>query len=264
MPRVVKIGGAVGNEVGPLLDELARERDVVLVHGGSEEIDRLGNELHRPPEYYTSPSGVVSRRSTAAHLEVVTWALAGGVQTRLVAGLNGRGARAVGLTGADGPLVVARRKTGIRAVVDGRTIAVSDDLSGSIEATHAGLLELLLGAGYLPVVGPPAIAHDGQLLNVDADQVAASIAGALHASELVLLTNVPGLLRDPTDPASRIPSVPRGHLESVMPFAKGRMRKKLQAAGDALGAGVGRVVIAPSSGPSPFARALLGEGTVLQ
>ncbi|HZY71030.1 MAG TPA: [LysW]-aminoadipate kinase [Thermoplasmata archaeon] len=264
MTRVVKVGGAVGNEVGPLLDELALERDVVLVHGGSEEIDRLGTELHRPPEYYTSPSGVVSRRSTAANLEVVTWALAGGVQTRLVAGLNARGARAVGLSGADGSLLVARRKTGIRAVVEGRTIALADDLSGAVVETRTGVLELLLGGGYLPVVGPPAVGRDGELLNVDADQVAAAVAAGLHASELVLLTNVPGLLRDPADPTSRIPEVPHESLESVLPLAKGRMRKKLHAARDALGAGVGRVVIAPSAGPSPLARALAGEGTVLR
>lgn len=261
--RVVKVGGALGNAVGPLLDELAGMRDVVLVHGGSDAIDRLGAELGRPAEYYTSPSGVTSRRSTAAHLEVVTWALAGEVQTRLVAGLASRGVRAIGLSGADGSMLVARRKTGARAVVNGRTVALADDLSGTIEATNVGLLTLLLRAGYLPVVGPPAIGADGQLLNVDADQVAGALAGALHASELVLLTNVPGLLRDPSDPTSRIPAVARDQLATVLPLARGRMRKKLHAARDALGAGVGRVVIAPSAGPSPCARALSGEGTVL-
>src|SRR5271170_2069710 len=134
MTIVVKVGGAAGNALDPALDELAHRSDYVLVHGGSEEVDRLGAALGRPAEYYTSPSGVVSRKSTPAHLEVVTWALAGAVQTRLVSGLAARGRTAVGLSGVDGGLLRARQKQGARAQVEGRVLRVEDDRSGILES----------------------------------------------------------------------------------------------------------------------------------
>ncbi|HTT73287.1 MAG TPA: [LysW]-aminoadipate kinase [Thermoplasmata archaeon] len=264
MTLVVKVGGAAGNELQPVLEELAHRTDYVLVHGGSSEVDRLGAALGRPAQYYTSPSGVVSRKSDPDHLEVLVLALPGAVQTEIVARLTGLGVRAVGLSGVDGGLLTARRKEGARAVEDGRVVVLRDDRSGSIEHVRADLLRLLLDAGWVPVVGPPAVTPQGEVVNVDADRAAAAVAGALGAETLVLLTNVPGLLRNKDDPATRIPHVARTEIESVVPLAAGRMRKKVLAARDALEAGVGRVVIAGSSGPEPVARALRGEGTVFE
>ncbi len=262
MTIVVKVGGAAGNAVAPVLENLARRTDWVLVHGGSDEVDRLGESLGRPSEYYTSPSGVVSRKSDPAHLEVLVMALAGTVQTRLVAALAGLGVRAVGLSGVDGGLLTARRKEGSRAVVDGRVTVVKDDRSGTIERVGADLLRLLLNAGLAPVVGPPAVTATGEVVNVDADRAASSIAVDLRAEALLLLTNVPGLLRDPKDPATLIERVPRDGVDAVLPFAAGRMRKKVLAARDALVGAVPRVVIGSSSGPDPVDRALNGAGTV--
>ena len=264
MTLVVKVGGAAGNSLAPVLSDLASRKDYVLVHGGSKEVDRLGAALGQPAEYYTSPSGVVSRRSDPAHLAVVVLALAGKVQTEIVTEFARRGTRAVGLSGVDDRLLLARRKEGARAVVDGHTVRVADDLSGTVERVNVGLLRLLLDAGIVPVVGPPAVTADGEVVNVDADRVAARVAVALGAEALLLLTNVPGLLRDPEDPASRIPHVGRDELEQVLPVARGRMRKKLLAARDALAGGVPRVVIATSGGTAPVESALRGEGTVVE
>ena len=262
MTFVVKIGGAAGNLLDPVLTDLAARTDYVLVHGGSERVDRLGEALGRPSEYLTSPSGVVSRRSDAAHLEVVVMALSGTVQTELVAGFARRGVRAVGLSGADGGLLTARRKEGTRAVVDGRVLRVTDDLSGTIDRVNVDLLRAVQRLGAIPVVGPPAITPEGEVVNVDADRVAAEIAVAVGADDLLLLTNVPGLLRDRSDPTSVIPSVARDRIEDALAVAQGRMRKKVLAARDALSGGVGRVVIAPSERPAPVTAALAGEGTV--
>ncbi len=263
MTIVVKVGGAVGNALVPVLADLVGRSDVVLVHGGSSEVDRIGAAMGRPAEYYTSPSGVVSRRSDPAHLEVVVLALAGSVQTGIVAELAKLGVRAVGLSGVDDRLLLARRKEGARAVVGGRTVHLTDDRSGTVEHVNDGLLRILLEAGILPVVGPPAVTEEGEVVNVDADRAAASIAVALRADTLVLLTNVPGLLKDPEDPSSLIAHVHRDEIESVLPLAKGRMRKKLLAAREALTGGVARVVIAPSGVASPVGRALEGHGTVV-
>ena len=263
MTIVVKVGGATGNAAEPVLADLASRADYVLVHGGSDAVDRLGAALGKPAQYYTSPSGVVSRRSDAAHLETVVLALAGKVQTDLVAALARRGVRALGLSGVDASLLVAKRKVGARAVIDDRVVHLTDDLSGTVERVDAALLRTLLSAGIVPVVGPPAITTNGEVVNVDADGVAAAVAGALGATALVLLTNVPGVLRDKGDPSSLIPRIRPEEIDSILPLAHGRMRKKLIAARDAVRAGVPRVVIAPSNVERPVERALSGGGTVI-
>jgi len=263
MTIVVKVGGAAGNSFDRVVSDLAPRADYALVHGGSAEVDRLGLALGRPSEYYTSPSGVVSRRSTPAHVEVLTLAMAGRIQTDLVARLGAAGVRAVGLSGVDGRLLLAKRKRGARAVVDGRVMLLADDLSGTIERVGVDLLRLLLGSGFVPVVGPPAVTEEGEIVNVDADRAAAAVAGALHAEALVLLTNVPGLLARPDDLGSTIPRVARDEIDSVLPIAAGRMKKKLLAARDALDAGVARVVLAPSNVDRPVDAALRGRGTVV-
>lgn len=264
MTIVVKIGGAEGNEAASVLADLAHRSDYVLVHGGSGEIDRLGEELGRPSKYYTSPSGVVSRYTDAARLDVVVMAMSGRIQTELVRALGSLGVRAVGLSGVDAGLLTGRRKEASRAIEDGRVIHVKDDRSGTVEEVRVELLRVLLGAGYVPVVGPPAVSREGELLNVDADRVAAQIAVALHAEALVLLTNVSGVLRDREDPRSRFDRVSRDSVDSMMPFAQGRMRKKVLAAHEAAKGGVARVIIASSAGAEPIARALAGDGTVIE
>ncbi len=220
--------------------------------------------MGRPPVHYTSPSGVVSRRCDPDQMEIVTLALAGKVQTELVAGLAGRGRRAIGLSGVDGGLLLARRRTGARAVVDGKVLHLTDDRSGTVERVDAPLVRSILGLGLAPVVGPPAITPEGLVVNVDADAVAAAVAGAIGAEALLLLTNVPGLLRSTDDPASLVRQVPRSGFAEAMGMARGRMRKKLLAAREALDRGVARVVIASSQREHPVERALAGEGTVLQ
>jgi len=262
MTTVVKVGGAAGNSIAGVLDDLVGRHDYVLVHGGSERVDRLVAALGRPAEYYTSPTGVVSRRSDSAHLEAVVLGLSGAVQTELVAALLTRGVRAIGLSGVDAGLLRARRKDGVREVVDGKVLRVRDDWSGTIEHVDAALLRSLLALGLVPVVGPPAVTERGEVVNVDADRVAAEVAVALRSEALVLLTNVPGLLRDRNVPASLIRSVARDEIDAALTVAEGRMRKKVLAARRAVEGGVPRVVIASSEGAAPVGRALAGEGTV--
>ena len=261
---VVKIGGADGNDADNVLVDLARRKDYVLVHGGSKEVDRLAEALGRPPRFLTSPSGVVSRYTDEETMEVFTMALAGKMNTQLVARLQALGARAIGLSGADGGLLLGRRKAAVRAVDGGRVLLVKDDRSGTLEDVNDDLVRLLLSNGYVPVISPPGVTPDGELINVDADRVASKVAVALHADALLLFTNVPGLLREPADPASLIPEISREQLTFFMNFAYGRMKKKLIAAKEALEGGVPQVVIASSQVPDPVERALSGLGTVIR
>src|SRR3970040_2530166 len=117
---VVKIGGGDGNDADNVLVDLARRKDYVLVHGGSKEIDRLADALGVPPRFLTSPSGVVSRYTDEETMEVFTMALAGKMNTQLVARLQALGARAIGLSGADGGPPLGRRKAAGWAVDGGR------------------------------------------------------------------------------------------------------------------------------------------------
>ncbi len=264
---VVKCGG------GPSLDREEICRDlasapggrVVLVHGGAADLDQLAARLGVPQRRLTTPSGTASRYTDPATLEVLLMALAGKVKPALVAMLARSGARPVGLCGMDAHLLRAERAAPHRAVLDGRSRVVRDDHSGRIRAVDPTILLSLLDAGCLPVVSPPALDGSGRPVNVDADRAAAAIAGALSAVRpvrLVLLTAAPGVLRDPSDEGSLLRSVtvPDG---PVGGSAVGGMTVKLQAARDALKAGVRTVMIADGRVPGPVRGAIAGAGTTV-
>src|SRR6266540_1781584 len=178
----VKVGGAEGNDIDNVLIDLAPRRDYILVHGGSNEVDRLAEALGRPTRYITSPSGVVSRYTDKATMEVFTMALTGKLNTAIVSRLQALGAPAVGLSGVDGGLLLGRRKEAVRTVDHGRVLLVKDDHSGTVEQVNASLIQLLFDAGYVPVVSPPGVTPRGELINTDADRVAAR--SEEHTSEL--------------------------------------------------------------------------------
>jgi acetylglutamate/LysW-gamma-L-alpha-aminoadipate kinase len=261
---VVKCGGHACLEPSALCADVAEfaatGRTVVLVHGGSADIERLGARLGVPPQRLTSPDGLSARFTDLATLEVVSLALAGAVQPRLVTGLLAAGLPAVGLTGVGGALLLARRRRAQRAVVDGHTVIVRDDRSGHVTSVNTDLLSCLIGAGFVPVLSPPVLGDDGQVLNADADRVAAAVAAALGASTLLMLTSAPGVLDDPADPQSVMPVCPVP-LAGPPPKRGGGMGVKLLAARDALAAGVPAVLIASGSGPAPVRQALSGMAT---
>jgi acetylglutamate/LysW-gamma-L-alpha-aminoadipate kinase len=264
MTLVIKIGGATGVATVNILDEVARligsgER-IVLLHGGSELTNELSERLGHPMRTVTSPNGMTSRYTDAETLNIFAMAVAGAINTELVAGLQQRGINALGLCGVDGRLLVARRKSVVRTVTsEGRTMLLRDDYTGQIEQVNARLLDQLLAAGYTPVVAPLALSYEGERLNVDGDRAAAAIAVALQADTLVLMTNVPGLLRDINDATSLIHAIPVADLEDCMAYAQGRMRKKLLGAQEALRGGVSRVCI----GNESLQAVLNGAGTTI-
>jgi len=260
---VVKCGGAVPVEA-VCADLAGLAGRVVLVHGGGIEIDRLARELGVPTRTLVSPSGITSRHTDPATLDAVTLALTGRVKPRLLRALAAADVPAVGLTGLDGGLLRARRKTAQRTVRDGRTVIVRDDHSGRLTGVRPGVLHALLDAGFVPVVSPPAMGEDGAPVNVDADRAAAAVAGALGADRLILLTTAPGLLRDASDEDTLLHHcvLPR---EGPMPHAAtGGMHRKLIAAREALLAGVPQVSVCDGRASRPVTYALDGNGTTLE
>ncbi|MEV4603156.1 [LysW]-aminoadipate kinase [Amycolatopsis sp. NPDC049253] len=262
---VVKCGGRAGLDREAVCADVAAlvgtGHRIVLAHGGSADVDALAERLGVPQRRLTTPSGSSSRYTDPRTLEVLLLALAGKVKPALVGGLVSAGVDAVGLTGLDGGLLSARRTAVHRAVLDGRPILVRDDHNGRITAVDTTVLRVLLSAGLTPVVSPPARGGDGLPVNVDADRAAGAIAAALPATRLVLLTGAPGVLADHTDETSLVRDLALPPDGPVSAAAVGGMTAKLQAARDALRAGVGEVLIADGRVASPVTAALAGAGT---
>ena len=126
------------------------------------------------------------------------------------------------------------------------------------------MLNLLIGAGCLPVVAPVAVSEKGEALNVDADRAAAMVASALKAETLVLLTAVAGPMKNFPDESTLIRQLPQSQLPVALEAAQGRMKKKVLGAEEALQGGVRRVVIADGRIQNPISNALRGNGTVIQ
>lgn len=263
MITVVKIGGSLElAEAGPLLAELAGfDGRLIVIHGAHLQLDRLATLLGHPPRMVTSVRGEVTRYTDRQTMDQFLMAYCGLVNKRLVEGLRREGADAVGLSAMDGGIATGRRKPDLRIVEGDRQRLLHDNHAGTIEAVDASLLRLLLDTGRLPVLTPPAISDQGEAINVDGDRLAAEVAIALGAQRLLILMNVPGLLRDPADEASLIPRLGPDEIEPHLPLARGRARVKLLAARRALEGGVPAVVLGDGRGERPLARALGGSGT---
>lgn len=259
MTLILKLGGGAGNDHSAALTNLAgriqQGERWVLVHGASDAANTLAEQVGYPAQTLVTPGGHTSRYTDARTLDLYCMAAAS-VNQQMTAQLIQLGVRAVGLGGPN--VIRASRKTMIRAIRDGRQVIVRDDYTGTITGADGDLLAALLEGGLTPVVAPVALGDDGERLNVDGDLAAATIARALHADAALILSNVPGLLRDVHNPQSLIPSFNLMELQRYETYANGRMKKKLLAAERA---GVARFILADSRQNNPIDAALAGAGT---
>jgi len=256
---VLKYGGNAMAEAGaadPTLDDVAARvaagDKVVLVHGGGPQIDEaLAARGLAPPRV----RGL--RVTDAATLGVTEHVLCGTVNKALVRALQRRGVRAAGLSGQDGPLLVARTFR----PADGTALG----FVGEIVAVRPGVLEGLFVAGLTPVVAPLAISEDAATaLNVNADTAAGAIAGALGADAYVIVTNVDRVRRVAGDPATGIARLTTKEAQSFLDDGTfdGGMAPKMESALDALEHGARRAIVCGSS-PGSLERALAGDGTTV-
>jgi acetylglutamate kinase len=233
---VVKYGGAA-IETGGLAASFAEDVALlqsagiapVIVHGGGPAVtqmsDRLGIET-------TFVDGL--RVTDAATLDVATMVLAGKLNTDAVATLVAGGVRAVGLSGVDGGLLLARKQ-----VVD----EAAPDLGfvGEVVHVRADVLSTLLAQRFVPVVASIAMDETGQAYNVNADVVASELAIALGAKKLIYVNDVPGLIGPSGDLLSELSAAQCLDLLSRGDVVEGGMIPKLESAVRALKAGIGRV-----------------------
>ncbi len=232
---VVKYGGnAMVNETLKLqvMQDIALLHYVgirtILVHGGGPEISAIMKQMGHEPAFV---GGL--RVTDADTMEIVEMVLAGKTNKGIVALLNKQGAKAVGLSGKDANLIVARKMD-----------SEGGDLGyvGEVTQVNPDILNLLSQEGYIPVVSSVAIGHDGVSYNVNADHVAGHIAAAVQAEKLLILTDVDGLYRDFSDKSSLIGQMTLKEAEVMLESgaAERGMIPKLEACITAVEAGVPR------------------------
>jgi acetylglutamate/LysW-gamma-L-alpha-aminoadipate kinase len=265
---VVKVGGGEGIPLEAVCQDVCalvkQGERVLLVHGASHETNVLSTALGKPPRFVTSISGVESRYTDRETLEIFTMAYVGKLNKLFVERLQQLGINAVGMCGVDGRSMEGERKAAIKVVESGKRKVLRNDFTGKVERINTDLLTLLLDHGYTPVLCPPAISYQSEIINVDGDRAAAMLAAAFHADTLVILSNVPGLLQDVDDPASLISTIDKTRLASYLDVAQGRMKKKVMGAAEALDQGVGTVIMGDARLEQPIQQALQGRGTVIR
>ncbi|MEM7335908.1 MAG: [LysW]-aminoadipate kinase [Chloroflexota bacterium] len=265
---IVKVGGSEGIDYGAVCDDVqklvAEGQRMVLVHGGSHLTNEVATALGHPPRFITSPSGYTSRLTDRRTIEIFEMVYCGQMNKSLVEMLQARGINAIGLSGMDGRLWEGPRKKAVRAIENGRKRIIRDNYTGKVENVNTALLNSLLDSGYLPVLTPPAISFEGEAINVDGDRASGATAVAMQAETLIILSNVPGVLKAFPDESSLIQNISTDEIDEVAEkYAEGRMRIKLLGAKEALQGGVSRVVLGDARGENPIMKAFRGEGTVI-
>lgn len=248
MKALIKIGGTLLDSAdsrqrlaAEIAQAVARGLEAVVVHGGGKQMTRFLAERGIESRFVNG-----LRVTTPEVLEAVLKVLAGSVNQELVAAFVAAGARTVGLTGMDGLLTEARQMTEELGMV------------GEPVRSDARLITLLLDNGYLPVIACVAGDSTGRFYNVNADQMAASLAVALQSDKLVFLTDVDGV-RGAESQIRREITVAESHRLIDSGVASGGMQAKLEAAAKALQAGAGEVVIASGAQQDVIRRLLAGE-----
>ena len=235
MRILIKLGGTLLDAVESRLrlareiTELAAQDEVVVVHGGGKQMTRFLAERGVESEFING-----LRVTTPDVIDAVVKVFAGSVNAQLVTTLRAAGARPVGLSGLSAGLVDA--------------VQLSPELGqvGKPISSDGRLLNLLVGAGFLPVVACVAGDANGSIFNVNGDQMAVACAAGFQADVLIFLTDVDGV-RDETGATKAELTTSEAGALIASGVATGGMQAKLESAVNAISQGVGRVLIAPGA-----------------
>jgi len=223
---------------------------VVLVHGGGPEISTLMNKVGITPTFVDG-----LRVTDKETVDIVQMVLAGKINKSLVSYLESKGAKAMGISGIDGKLIVAKQKNEKLGFV------------GEIEKINIKPVFDLLEKGYIPVVSTIATGENGETYNINGDTAAAYLAGALSAKRLIMMTDISGVLRDKDDPSTLIPEIKLSEAEELYKSGviSGGMIPKVDCCITAIKQGVKRVIIMDGRVPHSILMELLtdeGSGTM--
>lgn len=264
MVIVVKVGGRALNKnldgIVKDLAEVSKKEKVVFVHGGGDIVTEYSKRLGIEPKFVVSPEGIRSRYTDEKELEVYVMVMAGKINKTIVSKLQALNVSAIGITGADGPTLIAERKKRIIIVDErGRKRVIDGGYTGRIIRAETKLLQTLLDSGFTVVVAPIAIDNEGTLLNVDGDQAAYALATALKATDLIILSDVEGVIID----NNVVKEIKSSLVEKIIEKIGPGMNRKVMLAGKAVDEGVGRAIIASGVVENPIVNALNGGGTVI-
>ena len=170
----------------------------LIVHGGGPEISRSMDKLGKEPKFIKG-----LRVTDKETMEIIEMVLVGKISTEIVSELIKHDGDAISLSGKDSSLIFAHKKPASK--IDEEVVDLG--LVGEIDCVNTDLLEMFLEHEYIPVISPVGIAMDGTSLNLNADTAAGEVASAIDAEKLIILTDVPGVLRDPSDPDTLIPKI---------------------------------------------------------
>jgi acetylglutamate kinase len=237
---VIKYGGAAMVEES-LKDAFARDIvllnligiKTVIVHGGGPKINAIMEQMGKQPRFVHG-----QRITDEETVDIVEMVLGGLVNKEIVQLINSHGGFAIGLSGKDGNLIRAKKKV-IKKVSPetGASEIIDLGLVGEVESVNPKILETMDQSGFIPVIAPISAGENNQTLNINADYVAGSIAAALGAEKLILLTNVEGILDKNNKLISSLTLKKAKSLVSSG-VIKGGMLPKIQACEMALKGGV--------------------------
>ena len=229
----------------------------VIVHGGGPEITGFLKKVGKESSFVAG-----LRVTDEETVEIAEMVLDGKINSEIVNLLNRRGVKAVGLSGKDAGLIRARKK--MATIYEGEAEKQVDiGYVGEVEEIQAGIVEDLLEGGYVPVIAPIGVGEDGESYNINADYVAAEMAGALKAEKLLLLTDVEGIYKDFNDKSSFISTL---HMEEARAYIKegiiaGGMIPKVEACLKSLSMGTGKThIIDGRLGHSPILEMFTAKG----
>lgn len=170
----------------------------LIVHGGGPEISRSMDKLGKEPKFIKG-----LRVTDEETMEIIEMVLVGKISTEIVSELIKHDGDAISLSGIDSSLIFAHKKEASK--IDEEIVDLG--LVGEVDRINTDLLDMFLDNDYIPVISPVGIAIDGTRLNLNADTAAGEVASAVGTEKLIILTDVPGVLRDPNDSDSLIQKI---------------------------------------------------------
>lgn len=231
----------------------------VVVHGGGPEINSMLTKVGKESHFIRG-----LRVTDKETMEIAAMVLVGKLNTEIVSMLNRFGGKAVGLSGKDAQLLQAVKKPMKLQNSQGELEDVDLGFVGEIEQVRPGILTSLVEQGYIPVISPVAGGEDGESYNINADTAAGEIAKALKADKFLLLTDVPGVLRDVEDKESLISVIKEDEISELIDCGviSGGMIPKVECAQEALQGGVGSVHILDGRIPHAILLELFTDGGI--
>jgi acetylglutamate kinase len=267
---VVKLGGSVmGDEekLKSLLQDIVLlsffGMKMVIVHGGGPEISEEMRKMGVKPKFIEG-----LRVTDEKTMEILHEQLAGKINKQIVLGINHHGGKAFGISGMDGNLIRAHKLLYKTTTSKGKEVEIDLGLVGEVEKIDPSIITNLIKSGCIPVIAPIGVDAEGRSLNINADTVAAELAVSLKAEKLILVTDVMGVLKDPSDEKSLIPQITFDEARTLIQqgVIKKGMIPKVEACFKAIKGGIKRTHIVQGTFPHVMLLEILtdtGVGTMI-